>query len=79
VRAAKFGYLAGGLHVEDEVDVALTIVADILRSMVAEMGEAHRGEQAGKGFGIGAGEFDELKAIKAERIFVLGHGCAFKQ
>ena len=58
--------LAGRLHVEDEVDVALGVVAHVLRAVVADMGEAQLDEQAGQRLGIGAGELDELEAVEAD-------------
>ena len=68
VGAAELVGMAGRLQVEQEVDVAL-LVADRLRAMVADMGEAELGEQAAHRFGVGAGELDELEAVEAERIF----------
>ena len=37
---AEVGRLAGRLHVEDEVDVALLVADDILRAVLADGGEA---------------------------------------
>ena len=71
---AELRGLAVRLHVEDEIDVALRIAADVFAAMIADMGETHPGEQIGQRIGIGAGEFDKFKAIKAHKVFgFLGH------
>jgi hypothetical protein len=65
---AEIRDLAGIVHVEQEVDVALRVAADILRLVRADMGEAHLHEQIGQRIGIGPGEFDEFEAVEAHRI-----------
>jgi hypothetical protein len=71
--------MAAFLHVQQEVDVALAIMAHRLRAMVADMGEAQLLEQSGQRFGIGAGEFDELEAVEADRICACGHGGGLRE
>ena len=76
VLVAELRDLADALHVEQEIDVALGVAADILAAVAADMGEAERDEQASECFGVGAGEFDEFKAVEAEivRTFI-GFRC----
>ena len=71
---AEMRDLSGRIHVEQEVDVALRIAADILRPMRADMSEAHLHEQVSQRIGIGAGELDELEAVQAHGVVVrVGH------
>jgi hypothetical protein len=74
VRFAETGGLAALVHVEDEIDVALRIMADVLRPVIAHVGEAERQEEARERIGIGAGKFDEFETVEAKRVIVRGHG-----
>ena len=73
VRLAEIGDLPGGVHVEQEIDVALGIAADILGFVIGDMGEAHGREQVRQRLRIGAGELDELEAVEAERVGIGSH------
>ena len=74
VRVAEAGDLARFIHVEQEVDVALCVAADILGFVRADVREAHLLEQIGHRLGVRRGEFDEFEAVQAHRIFGLGLG-----
>ena len=65
---AEFRRLALRFHVEQKVDAALGVAADVLGPVGADMGEAHGDEQPGQRLGIGAGEFDEFEAVEAEVV-----------
>ncbi len=68
MRLAEIGHLTDRLHVQDEVDVALAVMPDILRPVVAEMREAHRHEQVRQRFRIGSGELDEFETVETDRV-----------
>src|SRR5829696_1678252 len=76
VGAAELVGVAGRLHVEQEIDLALLVVPDRLGAVGADVGEAQLREQPAHRFGIRAGELDELEAVEAERVFLGGHGGA---
>ena len=78
VRGAERRRLAGRLHVEDEVDVALREAQHVLGAVPGDGREAHQLEQPLQPLRLGRGELDELEAVGAERIVeqVAAHGLS---
>ena len=73
MRAAELGGVAGRLHVQQEMDVALAIMADRLAAVRADMGEAKLAEHPRQRLRIGAGKLDELETVEADRVVAGGH------
>ncbi|MNC35786.1 hypothetical protein D3C75_842810 [compost metagenome] len=77
-RRAVLGGEVGGealrLLVEDQVDVALAVQVHVLGAVGGDLGEAHHGEDGFQGVRRRGGEFDELEAHQAHRVFKqIGH------
>ncbi len=68
MRLAELGRLARGIHVQDEVDVALLVADHVLGAVPGGGHKAQRLELTGHASRVGAGEFDELEAVGAQRI-----------
>jgi hypothetical protein len=68
VDVPELGGLTLWLHVQDEVDVALPEAQHVLGAMPRDSREAHRLEQRLQRLRLWRGEFDELEAVRAERI-----------
>ena len=81
MRLAESRDLAGIVHVQQEVDIALGIAADVFRLVRADMGKAHFFKQICESLGIRPGEFDELEAVEAHGIFgsIGSHGIALQR
>jgi hypothetical protein len=56
------------LRINDEIDVALAVQSDILRTMPRHRGQSHAFEQMPQQFRIRRRIFDELEAVGAHRI-----------
>ncbi len=67
---AELGDLPDRLHVQQQVDIALRIAADILGSVGGKVREAHCFQQRRQRLRFRTGEFDELKAVEAKRVVV---------
>src|SRR6185437_2942930 len=68
VRRAERRRLAGRLHVEDEVDVALREPQHVLRAVLRDGPKAHQLEQLLQPHRLRRGELDELEAVRTQRI-----------
>ena len=65
---AKVGSLPIGLHIQDEVDVALAEPQHILRSVPICRRKAHLLEQGLEALRLWRGELHELKPVRSKRI-----------
>ncbi|MCY1354756.1 hypothetical protein D9M69_411470 [compost metagenome] len=79
VLQAELAHVAGGVAVEDDVDVVLLEQPDFLGAVLGGLGEAHGGEQLAQlldAFGGRCGEFDELETVGPDGVVLLdlGHG-----
>ena len=70
----KFGSGPCVFGVEDEIDVALSVVGDILVAVPAHRDEAELFELLGEPGGIRAGELDEFEPVGAQRVCDLLRG-----
>ncbi|OIQ69918.1 hypothetical protein GALL_484760 [mine drainage metagenome] len=65
---AEFRGLPLGLHVQDQVDVALAKPQHVLGAVFGDSREAHHLEQGLQALRLGRGEFDELEAVGAQWV-----------
>ena len=63
------GAMAVGIGIDDEIGVALAIERHRFGTMAAHGAKPHALEQAMQGGDVGAGIFDELETVGADRVF----------